>query len=156
MLFLLILTLPACAASKLRPPVHQPTSGLKLLKTLQFPTNALNEYVAHRITRAALIKRLADSKVIVLGSTPDIKSRLFNIQNYILRGHSYTPLFSDGPTATHLLAGARAKPGMKLWEISSKALLGIFQHNEWIIINAGAPGMVEFHAQEFRPYLHNK
>lgn len=136
--------------------MHRPTPGQKLLETLQFPTDALNEYAAHRITRATLIKRLVDGKVIVLASTPDPQGNRFNIQDYISRGHSYIPLFSDSPTATRLLAGATAKPGMKLWAISSKVLLGLFHNNEWVIINAGTANMVEFHAQEFHPYLHNK
>lgn len=151
----LALASPALAAPKSHAPAHHTLSSQEQLKKMQFQTDTLNDYFLHRITRVVLIQRLIQGKLVVLGSTPNPSGRLFNIQNYIRNGQSFIPLFSDPFIARHLLAGARAKPGMTLWTMGGKVLLSRFQSNEWVIINAGAANMVEFHANEFRPYLHN-
>lgn len=153
-LLLLNLALPLCATPKSRGYLRHTMSRNVPLKQIPFQTETLDEYTQHRITRETLIRRLIAGKLVVLAHAPRLEGRQINIQDYIWQDKPYIAVFSDILTARRLLTGATAKPGMTLWQIQGRLLFDLFQNNEWVIINAGAANMVEFHAGELRPYLH--
>jgi len=113
----------------------------------------LRDYAAKKVSREAFLKQLVEGRFIIIASYTDDKDQVFNIQDYICRGKSYIPLFSDTSTADRLLQGAKFNPGMGYVNIKADYLVAMFAGPEWLIINAGDEFMVEMYAHELKPFL---
>jgi hypothetical protein len=98
-------------------------------------------------TKAEIAREVIGEKVlIVLAKEPDREGNVLDVQDYILNGESYIPIFSSKEAFQQSTRGAKMdKP---VWAIDRRLFVELSRSKQVIILDIGLPTEIRFTGQE--------